>query len=297
MNVKDKLKYRDRLIHAITTDGFFKVSIIKLTDAVETARKRHKFNPLATTIMGRLFVGTALSASNLKGEERFQFHLESDSMIKTAVVEANAVGEIRGYCFNVNPIASGEDTEAILRNAIGKGYLHSSKILYGESEPVVSSVELNHSNITDDIIHYYIQSEQVPTVIRISLILNTDYSVKHALGYMVQAMPGATDDSINELESNINEISAIANLYEDGVYIDDIMLKILKGFEVKELSRKPVDFFCSCRRERFSQNLITLGKDELTALLSEEKQELVCTYCNEKYVFSRKEIKALIQKI
>ena len=297
MNVKDKFRYRDRIIHAITTDGFFKLSIVKLTDAVETARKRHELNPLASSIMGRLFLGTALSASSLKGEERFQFHIESDSEIKSAVVEANAVGEIRGYCLNNNPIIDGENAEKIIQNAIGNGYLHSTKILYGESDPIVSSVKLVHSNITDDITHFYIQSEQIPTVLRTAVVLNQDFTIKHALAYMVQAMPDATEDAIQELEENINDINAITELYEDGVYIDDIMLKILKGFEVKELSRKPIDFFCSCKKERFSKNLIALGKDELKALLSEEKQELVCTYCNEKYIFTRSEIETLIRKI
>jgi len=293
--IKDKFKFRDRLINAITTDGKFRVSILKATNMVEDARKRHQLNPVATHIMGELLIGTALSTSMLKGEERITLRLETDSAMKSAVAEGNALGEIRGYIANPSTAANGNTVSEIMSNTIGRGFLHVTKVLYGNSDPVTSSVDLRFSSIIEDLTYFYAQSDQTPTSIRSGIAHNPDGSIKQAGGFLVQALPDATEKDIKQMELNITSIPPLAEQLEKNIYVDEILKDVLLGYEFKELKRRPVDFYCSCSKERFELGLKSIGNLELTHMMNEGQQELTCHYCNEKYVFTSSEIEKLIE--
>lgn len=295
MSLKKKLQFRDRAIRAITEDGNFRAVIVKATDLVETARIKHQCNPLGATILGELLTGALLSASNLKGQERLTLRLETNGSIKSAVAEANFAGEVRGYLSDHNPVPQSEHPEEMLKEALGDGLLHVTKTLYEEARPVTSTVKLEHGSVVKDLTHYFALSEQVPTAIKIDLAFHDDFSIKHAVGLMIQTMPGAEESDIIEIEKNIIDNPAPGEMLARGDYIDSILESYLKGHKAKEISRTPVDFFCRCSKERFLEKMRLLGKEDLEELAQKE-QELVCHYCNEKYVISPEEIEGVMRE-
>jgi molecular chaperone Hsp33 len=291
--LKDKYRFRDRLLNAITDDGKFRLSILKATNLVETAREKHQLNSISTYILGELLIAAGLSTSSLKSEERISFKIESTGKTKVVVAEANAMGEIRGFIDNTQISAEGNSVNEIISSAIGEGYLKSTKILFGHSEPINSIIELQYKSVAEDLTHFYAQSEQIPSAIRIGIKFNKDGSVAHAAGFLVQAMPEATDKDIVQMEMNVTNMPPLAEMLESGNYIDEIARDVLLGYSFKELRRRPVDFFCSCNKDRFRGSLQTLGKEELKSM-SEEDQHLRCHYCNTTYTFTSKEIKELL---
>ncbi|HKK24465.1 MAG TPA: Hsp33 family molecular chaperone HslO, partial [Gracilimonas sp.] len=102
MNIEE-YNFKDRLIKGMTSDGHFKISVVKTTDVVKTARQKHELSLLNTVVLGKALTGTMLLASELKGEERIQLRMDGDGPIGFLVAEANQVGEIRGYV--KNPVA------------------------------------------------------------------------------------------------------------------------------------------------------------------------------------------------
>lgn len=96
MNIEE-FNFKDRLIKGITTDGHFKISVVKTTEVVKTAQENHQLSLLNTVILGRALTATMLLASELKGEERIRMRMDGDGPIGFIVAEANSVGEIRGY--------------------------------------------------------------------------------------------------------------------------------------------------------------------------------------------------------
>lgn len=288
---KEDFFQKDRLIKGISTDGNIKISVVKTTDVVKAAREKHHLSLLNTVLLGRALTGTMLMASELKGEERLKLRIEGDGPVELLVAEANRVGEVRGYV--QNPQAELDYSHSNLKDGLGLGVLTVSKVLYNQAEPRTSSIELAKGNITDDLAYYMLQSEQIPSAILLDVGIDDKGEITEAGGLLIQRLPDAPDGMIEELQQKMLQFDSISKLLAESNYIDDIMKKAMKPNKVKELDRQPVDFFCRCTRDRFVNALAMLGYNDLKEI-SDEGQELVCHFCNERYHVSKDEIEDLL---
>lgn len=292
MDKNEAYRLKDRLIKGITNDGFFKISVIKTTEAVEAARNSHLLSPLVTVLLGRALTGTMLLASELKGEERVRLDLEGSGPVGYLVAEANAIGEIRGYA--ANPQAEPDYAKSFtLGDGLGLGVLRFSKTLYNEARPITGTVELVKGTISEDLAYYLLQSEQIPSAITVEVSLADDGSVASAGGILIQALPGAPDDAIDQLQANMTSLMPVTGVFQDGRYIDDVLHAVAGSLGAKELTRFPVHYFCRCSKDRFVGALSMLDIDELEAM-SGSSQQLVCHYCNKTYVIAKDEIGAIL---
>ncbi|SMO34942.1 Hsp33 family molecular chaperone HslO [Fodinibius sediminis] len=292
---KEDFAQKDRLIKGISAHGDIKISVVKTTDVVRTARKKHNLSLLNTVLLGRALTATMLMASELKGEERIQMRLEGKGPVGLLVAEANRVGEIRGYVQNPEVELNYSDDQTSLGDGLGVGVLSVRKTLYNEAEPRTSSIELVKGNVTDDVAYYMVQSEQVPSAVLLDVGLDDQGAITEAGGVLVQRMPDAPEGRIDEIQQKMLHFDPVSELLAGGYYIDDIMAKIMEPDPVKELDRQPVDFFCRCTRNRFISALAMLGPEDLQEI-SDEGQELVCHFCNEQYQVSKSEIKELLMQ-
>lgn len=293
MVTKKDIQHKDRLIKGITRDGHFKISVVKTTDVVKSAKKRHNLSLLNTVLLGRALTGTMLMASELKGEERVQLRFEGDGPVGLIVAEASRIGEIRGYVQHPEIELDYSHENVQIGDGIGLGLLTFSKTLYNEAEPRRSTIELVKGNIIDDIAYYMVQSEQVPSAVLLDVGIDNEGEVIEAGGILIQRMPGAPEGQIEKLQQKLQSFESIHRLFQQGLYIDDIMKKALKPLQVKELDRQPVDFFCRCTRERFIDALAMLSYNDLKEI-SDDGQELVCYFCNEHYYISKEEIEDIL---
>lgn len=292
MNIDD-YQFKDRLIKGITTDGHFKISVVKTTKVVKTAKDNHQLSLLNTVILGKALTATMLLASELKGEERIQLRMDGNGPIGFLVAEANAVGEIRGYVQNPAAELDYSDSDTELGDGIGLGVLTFSKVLYNEAEPRTSSIQLVKGDVNSDVAHYLTQSEQIPSALLIDVGIDEEGSVTHAGGLMIQRMPGAPDGQIEMLQERLVSFPPIDELLSDDQYIDEIMSKAISPLKVKELNRQPVDFFCRCTRKRFLSALSMLNLDDLKDMEG-KGQEVVCQYCNKREHISKDEVEKII---
>lgn len=286
---------KDRLIKGISTNGHIKISVVKTTDVVKAARKKHGLSLLNTVLLGRALTATMLMSSELKGEERIQLRMEGQGPVGLLVAEANRVGEVRGYSGNPKATLNYNEADTDLGDGIGVGVLSVRKTLYNEAEPKTSSIEIAKGNVTDDIAYYMVQSEQVPSAVLLDVGLDKEGHITEAGGLLIQRMPEAPEGLIEGLQQQMIDFESISDLLAGGHYIDDIMEKAMGDIEVKELDRQPVDFFCRCTRKRFINALAMLGPDDLKEI-QDEGQELVCHFCNEQYQVSQEEIEELFKQ-
>lgn len=283
---------KDRLIRGVTEDGFLKVAVVKTTDVVKEANRRHGLSLLSTVMLGRALTGVMLLASHLKGEERVVLRVEGRGPLGNISVEANHVGEIRGYVSNPQATISIEMGEK-LEDGVGRGLLSVSKILLSEGQPVTGTVAIQKGNISGDIADYLYYSEQIPSAILLDVGITPEGDVEEAGGILVQALPGAPVEYIQQVEQNLQELRSISHLLREGDYIDTLLAKALNPLPFKELLRYPVHFFCRCSKERFARALLMLPLDDLQDM-QEESQNLECHYCNEHYKFTAQEIQELV---
>lgn len=292
MNIDD-YQFKDRLIKGITAEGTFKISVVKTTEVVKTAKEKHQLSLLNTVILGKALTATMLLASELKGEERIQLRMDGDGPIGFLVAEANSVGEIRGYVKDPAAELDYTNPKVELGDGIGLGVLTFSKVLYNEAEPRTSSIQLMKGDVNSDVAHYLAQSEQIPSALLIDVGIDEDGQVTQAGGIMIQRMPGAPDGQIDILQERLGSFPPIDQLLADDQYIDEIMTKAVSPLKVKELNRQPVDFFCRCTRKRFLNALSMLNLDDLKDMEG-EGQEVVCQYCNKREHISKDEVEKII---
>ncbi len=283
---------KDRILRGITEDGFLKVVVLKSTDVVKEASRRHGLSLLGTVMLGRALTSVMLLAADLKGEERVILRIEGDGLLGTIVAEANYAGEIRGYVQNPQAnlnIAAGQTLE----DGVGKGILSVSKILFSHAQPVTGMIAMTQSTIYGDISDYLFHSEQVPSTLLLDVGISAEGEVEEAGGILVQALPGAPVEHIMSVQENLQKIRSISAMLQEGDYIDSLMAKALDPLPFKHLAKHPVHFFCRCSKKRFGHSISMLPIQDLEEMKKEE-QETVCHYCNEVYHFAPEEIQIML---
>ena len=294
MSLKKEFQFKDRLIKGIESEGRFKVSVVKTTEVVRTAKRNHNLSMLNTVLLGRALTASILLASELKGEERIKLQMEGNGPVGMINTEANRVGEIRGYIQNPTAELDYKNSTVSIGDGIGIGVLTISKTLYNEAEPRTSTIEIIKGDITADIAHFLAQSEQVHSAVLLDVTLKENGDVSQAGGVLIQRLPGATEDVMEKLQDRLLELPQISKLLEDDIYIDQIMDQACEPYNVKELDRQPVHFFCRCTPDRFKDALSLLSLNDLKEL-SGEDQEMVCHFCGTKHHVTKQEVQKIIE--
>jgi molecular chaperone Hsp33 len=208
------------------------------------------------------------------------------------IAVADSRGNVKSYVSNpVVEIPLNKHGKLDVAGAVGKnGTLSVIKDL-GLKEPYSGTVPIVSGEIAEDIAAYFAVSEQIPTVCGLGVLVNPDLTVNVAGGYLVQLLPFADEVCIDILERNIEKMPPVTKMMTDGMTAEDIALNLLDGLNPNILDEAKVSYKCDCGRDRVSKALISLGNDELQAMADEGKDtEIVCHFCNKKYVFTPKQI-------
>lgn len=287
----------DSLVHLAAAGGGIRALAALTTQTVEEARRRHDLYPTAAAALGRTLTGAALLGAALKGEERLMIEIVADGPLGKITAEANACGHLRGYVHHPHvhlpPNAQGK---LDVSGAVGKGHLYVIKDL-GMREPYRGMVPLVSGEIAEDLAYYLKVSEQTPSACILGVLVDPEGYVRAAGGILIQMMPGAKEDEalIGRLEERIARMPALSWAIDGGTHPLELLRQLLDGLEPKNLLERPLAFRCSCSKERFSQGLVALGKEELEQIASEQGgAELVCHFCGEVYEVNESELRALI---
>lgn len=288
---------KDYLVKALAFNGEIRAYALVATEAVSEAQRRHNSANSSTAALGRTMVGSLLLGATLKGDDRLTVKIKGDGPGGTIMVDSNGRGDVKGYIDNPNlSLPQNEQGKIDVRGVVGtNGSLSVIKDL-GMKEPFIGQVPLVSGEIAEDFTYYLANSEQVPSAVGLSVLVNRDHSVKAAGGFMIQVMPGAEEQTVEEIEKRLGEMSAISSLIEQGVGPEQMLERLLGKENLQILNEMPVQFKCDCSKERFSAGLLALGKAELLSMIEEDHgAETSCHFCGNKYYFNEEELQKLIQ--
>lgn len=289
----------DYLVRGMSMDGFVKAVAIRSTEIVSRAAQIHGTTPNATAALGR-----ALSAASMMGNMQkvddgsMTLQIRGGGPIGTITCVSDAVGNVRG-CVT-------EPKVPLVEKYLGKLNVGATVGVNGTltvirdlrmKEPYIGSTALVSGEIGDDITAYFAQSEQIPTACALGVLVDRDYSVKVAGGYLIQLLPGTPDEVIDKLEAGIHRAGAVTPMLDRGMTPEEILGEVLGELGVVFLETTEVSYRCYCTRSRVEAALISLGKKELTEIADEGKTFPVsCQFCDTVYQFSPADIRKLIQK-
>lgn len=290
---------KDYLIKSTVYDGMVRAYAIRSTNLVEEARVRQDAWATASAALGRTLTVTAMIGAMLKGDDTITVKIEGNGPASPIVCDGNAKGEVRGYLNQAHvDFPSNEQGKLDVKRAVGtEGTLSVVKDL-GLKEYFTGQVPIVSGEISEDFTYYFASSEQTPSAVGTGVLVNPDHSILAAGGFIVQLMPGATDEIIDKLEQAINQLPPISSLIEEGLTPEEILQRLFPKEEIKFHEKELVVFKCKCSKERMVRAITGLGKAEVESMLKEDKgAEAVCHFCNEKYTITESELAEIVESI
>lgn len=288
----------DYIIRATAADGQIRAFASTTRNLVETARAAHNTSPVATAALGRLLTAGGMMGSMMKGEDDLlTIKIQGDGPIEGLTVTADSKGNVKGYAYNPSVMLPPNSKGKLdVGGALGVGVLNVIRDI-GLKEPYVGQTILVTGEIAEDLTYYYATSEQTPSSVALGVLMNKDNTVKQAGGFIIQLMPGASEEIISKLELKLGEISSITSLLDKGMTPEMILEYLLGEFGLEMLDRMETRFYCNCDKKRVEKALISLGKKELTGMIEEGKPaEINCHFCNRNYTFSVPELEELLKR-
>jgi molecular chaperone Hsp33 len=288
----------DELVRGTGWDGALRVFAVRSTGLVAELQRRHRAYPTAAAALGRAATAGAMMGAMLKDGQRLTIQVKGDGPLGEIVVDADAEGHVRGYVDHPDVhLPSKTDGKLDVSGAVGNsGQLYVIKDL-GLKEPYRGGVPLVSGELGEDFAYYFAVSEQIPSAVGLGVLIDRDGSVLHAGGFIVQVMPGADEKRVEELERAVASMPHVTRLLGEGVTPEGLLRRLVGDELTVHPAPAPV-FACRCSRERVERTLLSLGPQELRAIMEEDgRAEVHCHFCNETYVFELEELKSLLSRM
>ena len=290
----------DYLVRGMTMDGLVKVVAIRSTEMVRRGAQIQGTYPNATAAFGRALTAASMMGNMQKVENgSMTLQIKGDGPIGTVVCVSDPTGNVRGYVLEPKvPLVEKRPGKLDVGATVGKnGTLTVIRDLQMK-EPYVGSIPLVSGEIGDDVTAYFVQSEQIPTACALGVLVDTDQSVRVAGGYLIQVLPGATDETIDKIEAGIRRAGAVTAMLDQGMTPEDILGQVCGELGVVFMETTEVSYKCYCDRDRVTAALISLGKKELTEIAQEGKTFPVeCQFCDKIYEFTPQDIEKILENV
>jgi len=288
----------DRIVRAISKDGFVKIAGVTTKELTEKMRQMHRTLPLATAALGRTLAAASIMGDQLKEDEAsLTLHINGGGPLGSITAVSDSSGNVRGYLqdANVTLPLKGPGKLDVGRGVGTNGLLTVFKD-FGSGNPFRGSVELVSGEIAEDIAAYFVISEQIPTVCALGVLVDRDQSVMSAGGYLLQLLPGAPDEYVDLIEANVKRAGAVTDMLLKGD-LETMLLTVMQGLDIDFLSNHPIEYRCNCSRERVEKALISMGREDLESIKDDDNVEICCQFCDKKYNFTPQDIEKIIERL
>lgn len=273
--------------------------LIRLGPVVDTIIARHDYPAPVADRLGEMLGLTPILASMLKFEGVFTLQTKSDGPIPLLVSDVTTDGELRGYAeFKKDRLAAvfgaGGDVSRDPARVLGKGHLALTVDLGENTEQYQGIVELQDGDLTESVQHYFRQSEQLKTGLKIAV--GRGDNGWRAGGLLLQQMPEDQRDAIalgSGEEDDWRRSQVLMSSCTDQELLDpalpanDLLYRLFHEERVRVHEPRPVTLGCRCSVERIERILRSLDQAELADLKTDEGLVVVtCQFCNIGYSFT-----------
>ncbi len=285
---------KDYLIRATAANDEIRAFAITSREMTEYARNAHNTSPVVTAALGRSMAAASMMGSMLKNDsDVLTLQFMGSGPMKGLTVTGDATGNVKGFANEPQVVLPARNGKLDVGGAIGVGVLRVIKDL-GLKEPYVGTVELKTGEIAEDLTYYFATSEQTPSSVGLGVLMTPDNTVDVAGGFIVQLMPNTSEETIDRLEQNIQSLEPVTAMLKSGMTPEDMLAKVLDGFELTVTDKREVGFVCDCSVERVERSLAAISSDDLDEIIEDDKPvEVRCQFCNKRYEFSIDELKGI----
>lgn len=287
---------KDYFIRGIDKLGMIRIFVASTSNMVEEARLIHNTSPTATAALGRVLTAGVMMGGMMKNkEDLLTLKIAGDGPVGNILVVAKNNGHVKADIFNPQAdLPSRPDGKLDVGGLVGRKGSITTIMDLGLKEPYIGQSQIISGEIAEDLSNYYAYSEQQPSAVSLGVLIDKDISVRAAGGYIIQLLPGVSDEDIDKIEKSLADMEPISQLIDKGLRPEEIMNSVLKDFPMEVLEKKDLKYKCDCSRQKINKVMKDLGQTEINAIIEEDgKAEVVCHFCNKKYQFSEKDLRKI----
>lgn len=291
----------DRAIKGLAYEGKVSVVAVDTTELVEYIRNLQDLTPTTTAVIGRVATITGMMGLTEIKEKEDSITVQINGRgpvgsIISVVKKENEKSIIKVYIQNPNvELPLNEKGKIAVGQAVGTdGFLNIIRKNEFTEKSYNGLVPLVSGEIAEDFTEYFAKSQQKPTVLALGVLVDKN-GVKKSGGYMIHLMPDATDDEITKIEKALENAKSVTQMLEEEMSLEEIVRTVTGDenalFLINDLS---IEFKCDCSKERFTDGLASIGKEEIQKIIQEDgKANIKCHFCNKEYIFSKKELEKI----
>lgn len=288
----------DTIIRGLLLNKTVNVIAISGREMVEKARNMHSLSRVCTAALGRTLLAVSMMSAKLKNDsDTITVTIAGNGPAGNITVVGREDGVVKGYVTNPDvELPLNEKNKLDVGGAVG----HTGEVRvirdFSLKEPYVGSCHLVNGEIAEDLTRYFAVSEQQPSLVYLGVRIEpASGMVRSAAGIIIAPLPNCPDEELDRLETLSASISELSKRIDDGETLIDALNSLFEGFDFHITETISPEYRCDCSRERLAGVLVSLGRDELRSIIEEDGQaEIVCKFCNSKYLFGRKELEELL---
>lgn len=276
--------------------------LVRLGSLVDEVVRRHDYPPEVATLLAEMLALAAGLSSLLKYEGVFTLQVKGDGPVSLMVADATSVGDLRGYAsYDAERLArragDGGGPHAPVPRLLGNGYLAFNVDQGSHTERYQGIVELTGGTLVDCVQHYFRQSEQLATGIKLAVggvpAVPSESSGNDGGGWragllLLQRLPGEGGDAEEDWRRSLVLMSSAtsAELLDPGLASTDLLFRLFHEDGVRVTAPQALRARCRCSRERVETVLKSLPRDEVESLKVDGEVVVTCEFCSRSYGFA-----------
>lgn len=284
-----------KILRGLVYNNEVAFAVLDTTDMVNEAIKIHNLSPLSAAAFGRTLTASSYMCSMLKGENSsLSVDIKGDGIGGKIEVSGNSRLKMRGYIENPQTYLPPNSRGKLdVSGCVGKNGTITVIKDEGLKQPFVGTVELASGEIAEDFASYFTYSEQIPTAVALGVKIGTDNKCIGAGGVLLQPLPFASEDSIEKVNSVMQNFGAISSLIAE-LGAEGVIKKFLNNEKFEVFTP---EYKCNCNEEYIRGVLSCVPESELRDIVKTDgKVSVHCHYCNKDYDFYEKDIENIVEK-
>jgi molecular chaperone Hsp33 len=266
--------------------------IVRLTDAWQTIRARHRHNAAAEQLLGEMVAIVAMLAQGIKLDGSVMLQIRGTGSVRTAMAECVDRTTLRA-------ILREGDAGATDRARVGGAGQLAITLKPHRGQMYQGIVPLEADSVSRAVETYFDTSEQLPTRIWATATPHT------AVGLMLQRMPDpqrARPPQIEQIAETWRRVQMLADTVTDHelqtLPADRLLVRLFNEEAVRLQQPLDLEFGCTCSRERTANTLRILGRAEVDDILAQEGRiEVTCEFCGANYRYDPIDARLLFEPL
>lgn len=275
---------------------------VRVGDVLSHILDTHDYPEPVAQLTAETVILALLLSSMLKYDGIFTLQTKGDGPISMLVADVTSSGNVRACAtFDAQRLKNIEDNAAF-EECVGKGHLAFTVDQSGSSDRYQGIVDLAGGSLVDCIQHYFAQSEQIGTGIKMAVSKRGKSWRGGAI--MIQHMPedrknfDINKDSTREDDWRRSMILLNSctdqELLDPALHSNALLYRLFHEEGVRVYEPKKIQHKCRCDKEKVKAVLTGLSKDDIEYMINEQgKIEVRCEFCSQIFLFDKSALESV----